>query len=236
MAKSNVFDEALAAEGVKGPLADLARSIYAQESASGKNTKTSNAGAVGGMQIIPSTFNRMADKDWDITDPLQNARAGIRYLKLLDQKSGGVPEITAAGYYGGEGALEKAKKGIAVSDPRNPNAPNTLQYGQQVAARMRGGEAAPTQPTNPKEAKLAALEALTASGGSALASLQSLLSQQNELADLNSVMPSADELAALTGYGQIAAPSYASILGSLSSLASDVQPDFGAYASVRAKG
>ena len=32
--------------------------------------------------------------------------------------------------------MEKARRGIAVSDPRNPNAPNTLQYGQQVAARL----------------------------------------------------------------------------------------------------
>ena len=32
--------------------------------------------------------------------------------------------------------LEKARRGVAVSDPRNPNAPTTLQYGQQVAARI----------------------------------------------------------------------------------------------------
>ena len=130
------FSAALSAEGVSGPLADVARSIYQQESGGGKNTKTSNAGAVGGMQIIPSTFASVADKGWNITDPVQNARAGIRYLKQLDEQSGGDPALTAAGYYGGPGGMEKARKGIAVSDPRNPNAPNTLQYGQQVAARL----------------------------------------------------------------------------------------------------
>lgn len=130
------FEGALAAEGVTGKLADVARSIYQQESAGGKNTKTSNAGAVGGMQITPSTFASVADKGWSIDDPVQNARAGIRYLKQLDQKSGGDPALTAAGYYGGPGAMEKARKGIAVSDPRNPTAPTTLQYGQQVAARI----------------------------------------------------------------------------------------------------
>lgn len=134
--KSNPFDAALKAEGVDGKMADIARSIYQQESGSGKNTKTSNAGAVGGMQIIPATFNRMADKGWSIDDPTQNARAGIRYIKLLHDKAGGDPALTAAGYYGGEGAIPKAKAGIAVSDPRNPNAPTTLQYGQQVAARI----------------------------------------------------------------------------------------------------
>ena len=39
------LDVALQAEGVSGKLAELARSIYAQESSSGKNTATSNAGA-----------------------------------------------------------------------------------------------------------------------------------------------------------------------------------------------
>lgn len=130
------FDAALAAEGVTGKAADVARSIYQQESSSGKNTKTSNAGAVGGMQIIPPTFKSVADKDWDINDPVHNARAGIRYVKQLYEQAGGDPALTASGYYGGPGGLEKARRGVAVSDPRNPNAPNTLQYGAQVAARV----------------------------------------------------------------------------------------------------
>lgn len=135
-------DRALTAEGVTGQLADVARSIYQQESSSGKNTKTSNAGARGAMQLIPSTFASVADEGWDINDSEHNARAGVRYLKQLDKQSGGDPALTAAGYYGGPGGLEKARKGIAVSDPRNPGAPNTLQYGQQVAARVPKGAVA----------------------------------------------------------------------------------------------
>lgn len=137
------FESALAAEGVTGKVADIARSIYQQESGSGKNTKTSNAGAVGGMQIIPPTFKSVADKDWDINDPTHNARAGIRYVKQLYEQAAGDPALTAAGYYGGPGGLEKARRGVAVSDPRNPNAPTTLQYGKQVAARL------PKEPLNP---------------------------------------------------------------------------------------
>lgn len=135
---SKLFDQALAAEGVTGQLAQIARSIYMQESSGGKNTKTSNAGAMGGMQIIPSTFNSVADKGWSISDPMHNARAGIRYIQELSKFSGGDPALTAVGYYGGPGAITKAKKGIAVSDPRNPNAPTTLEYGQQVASRIKG--------------------------------------------------------------------------------------------------
>ena len=130
------FDLALQQEGLSGPLAELARSIYMQESSGGRNTATSNAGAVGGMQIIPATFSRMADQGWDINNPEHNARAGLRYIKQLNQLSGGDPMLTAAGYYGGEGAIDKARQGIAISDPRNPSAPNTLQYGRQVADRL----------------------------------------------------------------------------------------------------
>lgn len=137
------LDAALAAEGIQGPLADIARSIYAQESSSGKNTKTSNRGAVGGMQILPATFQGVADRGWDINDPVMNARAGLRYLKQGYEASGGDPALTGAFYYGGPGGLTKAKQGVAVSDPLNPQAPNTLQYGQQVAARI------PKQPMNP---------------------------------------------------------------------------------------
>lgn len=134
MSKS-LFEQALALEGVSPEVAKVARSIYQQESGSGSNTKTSNAGAVGGMQIIGPTFKSVADKDWDINDPLHNARAGIRYVAKGFEASGGNAALTGAYYYGGPGGMEKARKGIAVSDPRNPKAPTTLEYGAQVAAR-----------------------------------------------------------------------------------------------------
>lgn len=150
---NNLFEDALTAEGVTGRLADVMRSIYKQESGSGKNTKTSNAGATGGMQIIPSTFASVADPGWDIKDPMHNARAGIRYGMEMSKIAGGDPALTAAGYYGGPVGIEKARRGVAVSDPRNPNAPNTLQYGAQVAARMpnpgggsTSGQVTPAEP------------------------------------------------------------------------------------------
>lgn len=136
----NLFEDALKAEGVTGELADLARSIYAQESGGGRNTKTSNRGAVGGMQVLPGTFLEVADPGWDIHDPLANARAGIRYIKKMNQKAEGDLQLTAVGYYGGPGGISKARRGIAVSDPKNPHAPNTLQYAQQVVARVAPGQ------------------------------------------------------------------------------------------------
>lgn len=134
---TSTFDKALAAEKTSGPAADFARSIYQQESSSGANTKTSKAGATGGMQIIPPTFKSVADPGWDINNPEHNARAGIRYATQMFNSAGGDPALAGAGYYGGPGGMAKARQGIAVSDPRNPNAPNTLQYGQQVASRVQ---------------------------------------------------------------------------------------------------
>jgi hypothetical protein len=145
---SPVFEQALAAEGITGAKADLARAHYMQESGAGRNTTTSNAGAVGGMQILPGTFAENSDKGWDINNPEHNARAGIRYVSKMYDAAKGDPVLAAAGYYGGLGGMDKARKGVAVADPRNPNAPNTLQYAQQVAARAAalGGQGAAQQP------------------------------------------------------------------------------------------
>lgn len=131
------FERALKAEKVSGTLEDVARSIYQQESSRGKKTQTSNAGAVGPLQLRPETFRRFAEKGWNISDPEQNIRAGIRYLKKLGRDTGNDPKLMAVGYYGGEGAIPKALKGQAVRDPRNPNAPDTLQYGDQVSRRAK---------------------------------------------------------------------------------------------------
>lgn len=130
------LDVGLYQEGISGPLADLARSVYQQESSSGKNAQTSNAGAVGGMQILPGTFAEVADEGWDINDPVQNARAGIRYLSRMYELGGNDPRMAAVGYYGGPGAIKAAKAGQARSDPRNQQAPDTFQYADQVVSRL----------------------------------------------------------------------------------------------------
>lgn len=134
----NPFEQALIDEGVVGtPLEQLARKTRGFESGGNPNA-VSNRGARGGMQVMPATFSGIADPGWNIDDDYHNSRAGIRYLKQGWEKSGGDPALTGAFYYGGPGGLEKAKKGIAVSDPMNPNFPNTLQYGQRLANAVNG--------------------------------------------------------------------------------------------------
>lgn len=145
----NIFEDALAAEGATGPFADLARRIYKQESTSGKNTKTSNRGAVGGMQVLPDTFDGVKDANWNINDPLHNARGGIRYLREMYAMAGQDPRLAAVGYYSGPRGMEKARRGVAVRDPENPNAPNSLQYGNTVAGNLPQGNKVPPQAAVP---------------------------------------------------------------------------------------
>lgn len=130
------MDIALQQEGVSGEKEKYIRALYGQESTSGVNTKTSNQGAVGGMQIKPSTFDSVSEDNWDIHNPVHNARAGIRYaLEMLDKGDGDFKK-GAVGYYGGPSAIKAYEEGIYHSDIKNPSAPNTNQYAEKVVSRM----------------------------------------------------------------------------------------------------
>ncbi|HQT82293.1 MAG TPA: lytic transglycosylase domain-containing protein [Ferrovaceae bacterium] len=150
------LDKALTMESVNPQVAALAQSIYQQESSGGRNTATSNAGAVGVMQMTPATFKQYADKDWNINNPVDNARAGVRYINDLYSKTGS-PALTAIGYYGGPHAIKAAQEGRPISDPRNPHAPNTFEYARNVVGRMLGSvvpsaQAAENVPAGPDPA------------------------------------------------------------------------------------
>ena len=76
---------------------DLAIRIAKQESNLGRNTGPSRAGAVGTMQVLPSTGREMG---LDVNDPMQNIRAGVRYL-AQQQREFGDPSLAAAAYNAG---------------------------------------------------------------------------------------------------------------------------------------
>jgi len=248
-AQQSPLDKALAAEGTTGPVADIARSIYTQESGAGSNTKTSNANAVGGMQVQPDTFSSVADKGWNIHDPVQNARAGVRYVQQMYSQAGGDPVLTAAGYYGGPGGLEKARQGIPVSDPRNPGAPNTLQYGQQVASRLPQSSPAVYDPNAFNADDIVA--ALTGSGQANAAQAQQTVagpSQASQIPGTNAVAPPSDHGVAqpdqpqtwwdkLKGAGEAALATgtglAAGVVGPAAGLAYGITHDYGTPQGVR---
>lgn len=131
------FDEALDVEGVDDPKARaFLKALYGQESGSGADTRTSNKGAVGHMQILPGTFKGVADPDMDINNPFDNMRAGIRYGLQGLTAAKGDPVLAGAHYYGGPGGMKALAAGQARIDKDNPTYPNTRQYGQSVAKRM----------------------------------------------------------------------------------------------------
>lgn len=133
---ADLLEQAFEAENASPQLVRLFRSIYQQESSSGKNIATSESGAVGPAQILPATFNSVADRDWNIKNKFHNLRAGIRYLNQGLEASNGDDALAAAYYYSGPGGAAKAARGIPVSVPGQPKAPTQLQYAQQVTARI----------------------------------------------------------------------------------------------------
>lgn len=80
----------------------------------------SPAGATGLMQLIPSTAERMNRGPVDLTDPKQNIKVGLRYLRYLDlfwHDRGVPPEerlpFVMASYNTGPAPVERAQKKAA---------------------------------------------------------------------------------------------------------------------------
>jgi hypothetical protein len=98
-----IVDEIALAEGVD---THLARAIIQAESAFNYKAR-SRAGALGLMQLMPSTAERFGVLD--PFDPRQNISGGVKYLKWLhDYYAGDLIRVVAA-YNAGEGAVNRHK-------------------------------------------------------------------------------------------------------------------------------
>jgi hypothetical protein len=86
----------------------------------------SSAGAMGLMQLIPSTAKRFGVNN--TFHPEQNIEGGVRYLKYLMQLYNGDERLALAAYNAGEGAVAKYK-GI-------PPYPETQNYVYQVGKKL----------------------------------------------------------------------------------------------------
>jgi hypothetical protein len=80
------------------------RAIYENETASGKNVRSSSAGAQGHMQLMPGTAKEMGVAD--IADPYQNIEGGVKYYAKMLKKFGD-PVVAAAAYNAGPGNVRK---------------------------------------------------------------------------------------------------------------------------------
>ncbi|HKM66307.1 MAG TPA: lytic transglycosylase domain-containing protein [Candidatus Acidoferrum sp.] len=77
----------------------------------------SRKGAVGLMQLIPTTAQRFGVND--AYNPGQNVDAGVRYLKVLLERYRGNLDLALAAYNAGEGAVDRAHGVPAYRETRN---------------------------------------------------------------------------------------------------------------------
>lgn len=100
---------------------NLVKAVIGVESG-GNPTAVSSKGALGLMQLVPSTAQRFGVGD--VFDPVQNVEGGARYLRALLNRYNGDLEKTLAAYNAGETAVERSG-GV-------PNYPETRAYVQRV--------------------------------------------------------------------------------------------------------
>jgi hypothetical protein len=111
--------------------AELVQAIIATESGF-DHTAVSNRGAVGLMQILPTTAADMGvqvepgkDINTQLTDPKTNIMAGTRYISYLLKKFPGQMELAIAAYNAGEGNVRNAGNQV-------PNFKETQNYVRAV--------------------------------------------------------------------------------------------------------
>ena len=123
-----LVDEIALAEGVD---THLARAIIQAESAFNYKAR-SKAGALGLMQLMPSTAERFGVVD--PFDPRQNISGGVKYLKWLHSYYEGNLTKVVAAYNAGEGAVNR-HKGIPPFRETQAYVPKVLDLYQRKAVQ-----------------------------------------------------------------------------------------------------
>lgn len=109
---------------------------WEQESGSGTNpaanTPQAHGGAVGGMQMTPATFKAFMPNG-DINNPRDNARAGAKYLKHLQDKFPDNQPAQSAAYFTGEGAVAGVNGDVSKLAHRNDGTTSVPDYASGVS-------------------------------------------------------------------------------------------------------
>jgi soluble lytic murein transglycosylase-like protein len=139
LAKSNAFDAAIQrAARAADVQPELVRAVIVVES--GFNPRAiSHRGAVGLMQLLPSTARRYGA--FNAFDPEQNIHAGARYLADLISRFGSKNlDLVLAAYNAGENAVEKYGRRIPPYRETRAYVPNVLKM--YHALRIQAGQPA----------------------------------------------------------------------------------------------
>ncbi|WBF05226.1 soluble lytic transglycosylase/helicase/methylase [Burkholderia phage CSP3] len=118
----------------------LALEIHGLESSSNWNSKDSNKGAVGGMQVMPDTYKMMMGTYAGQRDPWNNMEAGLRYIAYGMKKLGtSDPALLAAGYQSG---YDRASLKRGEIPNTTDGGMTTRAYAARIASRVGTGGAA----------------------------------------------------------------------------------------------
>lgn len=112
------------------------RSIYQQESGSGRNTATSSTGAVGPGQIMPATFRQWARPGEEITNPEHNIAVSKRMVESYYQRYGGDPARVAVAYFSGPGNVAPEGSPTPWKRDTSDGHVRVSQYVAQVTGRL----------------------------------------------------------------------------------------------------
>lgn len=126
-----IIEHAAASQAIE---ANLLRAVIVVES--GFNSRAvSPRGAVGLMQLMPSTARRFGAAD--LYDPRQNVAAGASYLKFLINRFGHDLRLALAAYNAGEDAVERSGGRIPANSETQAYVPRVLGIYQKLVAQAR---------------------------------------------------------------------------------------------------
>lgn len=139
---AETLDQVATVEGLTPAQRRVMGALLEQESGSGRNAKTSIDGARGAAQVIPDTFRRYAKPGERIDDPASNLAVAARYIKDLGSKSGDDPARIAAGYFSGEGNINRGSGQAWRRDAADGNGKRVSSYVTDVLGRLTGSSPA----------------------------------------------------------------------------------------------
>ncbi len=138
LAKSAAYDSMIESAALTHTIhAALIRAVIVVES--GFNPRAlSKRGAVGLMQLLPSTARRYGVSN--IYDPAQNIRAGTHYLSDLMVRYDSNVNLVLAAYNAGENAVERYGGQIPPFKETQDYVPNVLRIYHALLAHQRASE------------------------------------------------------------------------------------------------
>ena len=140
-------------QGVTDPFQQWKNATMGAESSYGNDPETwetNSSGARGLYQLTEATFNGLKrngkiPEEYDFTNPVHNTEASEKLAEEVwnSKKVGQDPRKATAVWYSGPKAIDDNGNIKALTDPKNPSFPNTLEHIDKVERIRLGGQQVP---------------------------------------------------------------------------------------------